>query len=87
MHVHQHGHGRVRLARHRVQLDVVGGEKDGLVLLPRLLLVEHIVDSVGGMRPVDDDEKSRPRMDGLYREKEIREADAGDSALASRSFN
>ena len=27
-------------------------KKDGIVVLPRLLLVEHIVDSVGGMRVV-----------------------------------
>ena len=45
LHIHQHLHGRVRLARQRVQLDVVGSEKDGLVLLPCLLLV---VDLFGG---------------------------------------
>ena len=51
LHVHQHLHGRVRLARQRVQLDVIGGKEDRLVLLPRLLLVEHIADGVGSMRP------------------------------------
>ena len=52
LHIHQHLHRRVWLARQRVQLDVVGGKKDGLVLHPRLLLVEHVADGVGGMRPV-----------------------------------
>ena len=52
LHVHQHLHGRVRLARQRVQLYVVGSKEDGLVLLSRLLLVEHVADGVGGMRPV-----------------------------------
>ena len=52
LHVHQHFYGRVGFARQRIQFDVVGGEEDRLVLLPCLLLVEHIVDGVGGMRPV-----------------------------------
>ena len=38
----------MRLARQRVQFNVVGSKEYGLVLLPRLLLVEHVADGVGG---------------------------------------